>query len=206
MFPSVHSEPARPRKPASVSFIQAASFVPALATPALIVLMLQRLSDLIDARLRWNTVGLDMIEYGTTPMDLATTEFRIEFTVLIAVPAVLGLLALVAAIGLHRRRRWARILTAVRSGVLLLPLAAWAAGCTILVLAVAKPTAEDYYIGPIDPFTLNAVAGTAAFVAELLVLILACKRRTRQWAPKEHSRAPFAAGPLDPRPQTIARY
>jgi hypothetical protein len=206
MLPPARPESAQPRKPASVLFAQTASFVAALATPALILLMLQRLSDLIDARLRWNTVGLDMIEYGSTPMDLAKTEFRVEFTVLIVLPAVLALVSLVAAIGLHRRRRWARILTAVRSGILLLPSAAWAAGCIILVLAVAKPTPEDYYIGPIDPFTLNAIAGTAVFVAELLVFVLVLKRGVRQWTPERQDRAPFAAGPLDPRRQTIARY
>ncbi|WP_026925346.1 hypothetical protein [Glycomyces arizonensis] len=194
--------PAPPRKPASVALVQTAVFIPAIATPALIVLMLQRLVDLIEARRQWDSMGLEMIEAGTTPMDLATSEFLGAFSVLIALPVVLAFLAVLSAVGLHRRRRWARVLTVIRSSVLLLPLAAWAVGCQILVLAVAKPTAEDYYIGPIDPFTLNAIAATTAFVAELLVFILVLTRPSRRWAPKRSAAAvPGGQWPPAPMPQ-----
>ncbi|MCH7230546.1 hypothetical protein L0U85_06715 [Glycomyces sp. L485] len=151
--------------------------------------MLQRLVDLIAAREQWAFAGLDLIEPGTTPMDLARGEFLLEFTVVLSLPVVLMVLALVSSIGLQKRKRWARILTAVWSGVLLLPLAGWAAGCLILMWMVPEPAAENYYIGSVDPFTLNAVAGTVAFAGVLLTFILIFTRSVRQWAPKRSAEA-----------------
>lgn len=202
--PPVHL-PAHPRKPVAVAVVQAAVFVAALAAPALIVLILQRLVGLIAFRRQWGLLEPDTVESEITPMSLATSEFLLEFSVALGLPVVLAVLAVVSAIGLHKRRRWARILTAIRSGVLLLPLAGWAVGCQILVLTVAKPTPEDYYIGPIDPLMLNAIAGTAAFTAELLVFILVFTRGARRWTPKIPS-APMYKGTWSPVPPQYPTY
>lgn len=199
--PQFNFAPASARKPVAVILIQVAVFVVALSTPALILLMLQRLVGLIAARSNWAAIGLDAGESEATPMDLARTEFLTEFTVVLSLPVLLTILATISAIGLHRRRRWARILTAIWSGIFLLPMAAWAVGCSILWATVETPTGvKDYFIGPIDPITLNAVAGIAAFVCILLVFILIFTRGVRQWAPKRSTAGPNALGPPGPAP------
>lgn len=197
--------PAHPRRPIAVTVIQAVVFVPALAAPALILLMLQHLVGYIAFQRQWGLLGPDAAESESTPMGLATSEFLPEFIVALGLPVVLALLAVISTIGLHKRRRWARIFTTIRSSVLLLPWAGWAVGCQILVLTVPKPTPEDYYIGPIDPLMLNAIAGTAAFIAELLVFILVLTRGTRRWTPKIPS-TPMHKGTWSPVPPQYPTY
>jgi hypothetical protein len=179
--PQVPPAPTQPdRKPGAVRVIQTAVFAIALATPALYYMLMQRLVGLISSREMW-----DLNEPGDTPQSLATGEFLYALVTVIALPALLAVLALISAIGLHKRRRWARILTAIWVGIMLLPLAGWAAGSVILWKTVAAPTGtKEYFLGPVDPIMLNAMAAPVAFLSALIVFILIFTRRVRQWAPK----------------------
>jgi hypothetical protein len=108
---------------------------------------------------------------------------------IIAFSAVMIVLAVVSAIGIQKRRRWARMLTAVWAGIILLPLLPWA-GVAVIMAIMTPVVGTDYFIGPVDPFTLNAVAGVAAFTCNLVVFCLALGRRMRRWAPKRTPEAP----------------
>lgn len=194
--PPSSSPAAATRKPPSATVAQIAGFIVALATAALIPLFLWRMADLMESRRAWNMMGLDAGESEMTPLELARTEFATEFGVVQAIPVVLGLLALATAVGLGRRRRWARILGAIWSGVLLLPIAAWAAGSVILVLTVPVQQLEGVFsLGPIDPFALNAIAGVAALIGDLLLFVLLLKRGIRHWAPRRGAVTPTSASP-----------
>ncbi|MDA1361538.1 hypothetical protein O1R50_18060 [Glycomyces luteolus] len=188
------SSPAPPdRKPAAVGVIQVAVFLIAIATPALYFMLMQRLVGLMADREMW-----DLNEPGDTPESLATGEFLYALVTVIGLPILLAVLAILSAIGLHKRRRWARVLTAVWVGIMLLPLAAWGTGAVILWKTVPTPTGtKQYFLGPIDPIMLNAIAGPIAFLAALIVFILIFTRRVRQWAPKQ------TAVPGPPQPPTF---
>jgi hypothetical protein len=178
--PQVSSGPTQvERKPAAVTVIQVALFVIVLATPALYFLLMQRLVGLMASREHW---GLN--EPGDTPEKLATGEFLYAFVTVIALPIVLALLAIISVIGLHKRRRWGRAITAIWVGIMLLPFLAWAAGAVVLRLAKGVPAGtKQFFLGPIDPLTLNAVAALVAFIAALIVFILIFTRGVRRWAP-----------------------
>jgi NADH:ubiquinone oxidoreductase subunit 3 (subunit A) len=170
-------------KPRSATVVQAAAFVIAAATAALHPLLMLRLGGLMDARRHWNRLGLDAGESEVTALELARNEFPVEYGIVLALPAVIALLALVTAIGLQRGRRWARILGALWSGLLLLPIATWAAGSIVLLLTVTTALSNDYDVGPLNPFALNAIAGTAALAAVVCVFVLLLSRRLRRWTP-----------------------
>lgn len=192
--PPVQSVPvpvALARKPPSVALAQVAGFAVAAATAALVPLFLWRMADLMDARGRWNAIGLDAGEAEAGPLELARTEFATEFALVCGLPVALLLLALCTALGLGRRRRWARILGAVWSGVMVVPLAAWAAGTLALMLTVGGGGAA---VGPVDPLLLNAAASVAALIGDLLVFVLLLARAARRWAPR-HRLVPAAALP-----------
>ena len=174
----------RPRKPRAVAVAQVLVFVAAVATPALIVLFLERLGDIIATREDLQALGLARIEPDTTAMDLATDEFRGDFVAVGALPVLLAGLAILAVVGLQRGRRWGRLVAAIRGGLLLPVLAVWAAGCLFLVSTGRETSSRDLHLGPVDPFTLNAVAAGAAFAAELLVFVLVLTRASRRWTPK----------------------
>jgi hypothetical protein len=180
--PRIPTGPAqRERKPGSVGVIQTAVFLITIASPAIYFLLMQRLVGLMADREPW---GLN--EPGDTPSSLATGEFLYALITVYALPVVLVVLALLSAIGLQKRRRWARVLTAIWVGIMLLPLAAWAAGAVILWKAVPAPTGtKEYFLGPIDPIMLNAIAAPIAFLSALIVFILIFTKRVRQWAPKQ---------------------
>jgi hypothetical protein len=195
----VFAPAARAPKPPSVTVAQVAGFIIAIAPAAIIPLFLWRMSDLMESRQQWAMMGLDTGgEFGVAPIELARTEFATEFTIIQAIPVVLLLLALTTAVGLGRRRRWSRILGAIWSGILLLPIAAWAAGSVALVLMNSgQPVAAEFSLGPVDPFTLNAIAGTAALACDLLLFVLVLKRGIRRWAPGRGA-VPTGAAPRPP--------
>ncbi|WP_211116279.1 hypothetical protein [Glycomyces buryatensis] len=188
------------RKPKSVTFLQVAVFVIALCSTALYFLLMQRLVGMIGTAESWR--GLDVgVDPDSTPMDLATGEYLWAFAFVLGLPVVLLILALLSAIGMQKRKRWARILTAVWIGIFLLPFAAWAAGAVLIRMASGVPTGtKDYFIGPIDPLTLNAIAGPFLFVCALVVFILALKRGARQWAPKKSATGFAGQAPGAPAP------
>jgi hypothetical protein len=160
--------------------IQTAVALITIATPALYFLLMQRLVGLMADREPW---GLN--EPGDTPETLARGEFLYALITVFALPAVLALLTFLSAIGLQKRRRWARILTAIWVGIMLLPLAAWAAGAVMLWKSIPAPTGtKAYFLGPADPIMLNAIAAPIAFLSALIVFILIFKRSVRYWAPK----------------------
>ena len=179
--PQIPTGPAQlERKPVSVSLIQTAVFLITIATPALYFLLMQRLVGLMADREQW---GLN--DPRDTPESLARGEALYALVTVFALPVVLAVLALLSAIGLQKRRRWARILTAIWVGVMLLPLAAWAAGAVILWKTVPAPTGtKAYFLGPVDPIMLNAIAVPVAFISALIVFILIFKRSVRNWSPK----------------------
>jgi hypothetical protein len=191
------------RKPVSVGVVQTAVALITIATPALYFLLMQRLVGLMADREPW---GLN--DPGDTPETLARGEFLYALVTVYALPAVLAVLALLSAIGLQKRRRWARILTAIWVGVMLLPLAAWAAGAAILWKRVPAPTGtKEYFLGPADPIMLNALAAPIAFLSALIVFILIFRRSVRNWAPKRSAAPqvqnfPQFSGPLSYVPQT----
>ncbi|THV31896.1 hypothetical protein [Glycomyces paridis] len=180
---------ALPKKPSGAAFAQVAAFVVALASPALILLLLWRLTELDTSRQQWEEFGFDMGETGRSPLEMIREEFPVESAVVFALPVVLLLFALITAIGLQRRSRGARIFGAIWSGVMFLPLAAWGAMSVILMVNVESKT-DAFNLGPIDPVTLNAVLGSAAAVADLLLFILLCSGKVRRWSPKKTNAVP----------------
>lgn len=178
------SASASDRKPGSVLVVQVAGFIAAAASAALIPMLLWRMVDLMEARGQWNSLGLDAGESDVSALELARTEFAVAFGVVLAIPPVLGILALITAFGLQIERRWARIIGAIWAGALLLPVAAWAAGSVLLFLTTAAPDTDEFNLGPLDPIALNAIAAPAGFVAVLLVFVLLLTRRVRRWTPK----------------------
>lgn len=180
--PQIPTGPAQlERKPVSVGLIQTAIVLITLATPALYFLLMQRLVGLMADREQW---GLN--EPGDTPEALARGEFLYALVTVYVLPATLAVLTLLSAVGLQKRRRWARILTAIWAGIMLLPLAAWAAGAVVLWKTVPAPTGtKAYFLGPVDPIMLNAIAAQIAFLSALITFILIFKRSVRHWAPKQ---------------------
>ncbi|MEU6859031.1 hypothetical protein AB0B28_09210 [Glycomyces sp. NPDC046736] len=182
--PQYSSAPTKPeRKPVVVGVVQVAVFLVVVATPALYFLLMQRIVGIVADRELWN---LD--EPGDTPSSLASGEFLYALVTVVGLPIVLAVLAVLSAVGLQKRRRWGRILTAVWVGIMLLPLAVWAVAAAVLWKTVPVPTGtRDYFLGPIDPIMLNAIAGPVAFLSALTVFILIFTAPTRRWTPKPDS-------------------
>jgi hypothetical protein len=188
--PSSEAAVAPERKPAAAALTQMAVLVAALATPALVPMLFQLIANMIASRRdSYIATGLDVGDFTQTPREMALGEYRPFLAGIIAFSAVMILMAVVTAVGLQNRRHWARILTAVWAGILVLPLATWA-GIAVIMAIMTPVEGTDYFIGPVDPFMLNAVAGVAAFIGNLLVFCLALGRQMRRWAPQEMPAAP----------------
>jgi hypothetical protein len=148
-------------------------------------MLFQLIANMIASRREsYMATGFDVGDFTQTPMEMALGEYRSLYFGIIAFSAVMTVMAIVSTAGIQKRRRWARILTAVWAGIMVLPLAAWAS--VAVIMAIMTPVVgTDYFIGPIDPFTLNAVAGVAAFTGNLMVFCMVLGRRMRRWTPKQ---------------------
>lgn len=187
--PQSPPEPA-PRKPVSVRLIQILVPVIALCTLALPYFFLQMTVDVIEknrvVKEDLGFPGLEDLDLTQTPLEYAINESPVEFASFMSLVALALIMAPIAAIGLHKRRRWARVLTAVWAGIVVLPFGFWG------VWAYASKNfrddvtlVEDYYFGPIDAITFNIGAAAVAFVSTLLVFILALTRGPRRWTAKQ---------------------
>ncbi|MDA1359318.1 hypothetical protein O1R50_06780 [Glycomyces luteolus] len=194
--PQQPPEPA-PRKPGTVRLIQILMPLIALCLCALPLFFLNMTAEVIERNREvvetFGDSGMEDVDLSATPMEYATSELIVEFSVAMALVGAAVLMAPLSVVGLQKRRRWARILTAVWTGIVMLPFGFWA------VWAVASKLfndelllVEDYHVGPIDPVTLGIGAASLAFVSTLLVFILVLTRGTRRWAPKR-SAAPTAS-------------
>lgn len=194
---------AAPRKPVSLRLIQVLLLLIALCVCALPFFFLQMTADVIEGnREVLETLGdngMEDFDPSATPMEYATGELIVEFSVAMSLVGAALIVAPLSAVGLQKRKRWARLLTAIWAGIVLLPFGFWAAwALASKFLRNDVELVEDYYIGPIDPITFNAGAGSLAFVCTLLVFILALTRGMRRWAPKQSAVPPAFQSPGAP--------
>ncbi|THV40799.1 hypothetical protein [Glycomyces buryatensis] len=170
------------RIPIAIALIQFAVFFIALSPLALVPLMQA------DATYYFET----WIE--PEPGDTAT-QYMLEHSYvelgLIGVGVVLLLvLAIVSAVGLHKGKRSARILTAIWVGILVVGAIGWESwvwiwssslGEDLESASAGKFSGAQYYMDALD---LNIPVAAATLVLALLVFILVLTPAVRRWTPK----------------------